>query len=786
MLRRAACSRISLAVALSPLLGVGLALGGNAPALAQAVNAGEVSASATNTTAARVLKATDENLTKKQIFKSGQTEQKVTKQQMNMLGGAAGAAQALSIAPGVLARGYGGSAGTARYEIALRGAKVGWSSVNGDAERNGITVLFDGIPMNNLTSHNGQWDSNEIPIMQLISGINIIDGPGNPASRWFDSIGGTVNFVPVQPTPKQSYEIGGLYGSQATEGAHFIANSGIHQGWSLVAAGGYLGNNSFRNGPTDGGFQAPAKSDAFFAKLTKVFNDGSVSFGGYDDNNQEQRPSPLFIPATPIAGITTAGLNANAPLYSQQTSGYYDLLSPSVWFKHIQVRDYLLYSKLALDVAPGLTFHNSLWFRHGARVHYRVNNYIPGNSPNSEYYYTEDDTYGDRGFMDWSLPYNDVKFGGDFIYQRYQPIYLGYNTPEVGSSQSNPLQISNFVIYNTFLTVFAQDTITPFPGLSITPGITGVEYQTNFYNNELGNPANVSVTGNAQKTFTQAEPSVNIRYQPVPWGSIYASYAESYQNPTDNGFGAYDGNAGSVDLATLKPVKSVDYEIGTKFLFHNIGPIEDASLDVNYFQDKLTNETIATYVTNFALTKFAAASATLKGVNIAATMDPDFNWNLFANVSFSNNRFNSFLPGGATTALTNVPVSYNPGLMFTAGVTYRTFIGNVLANAGLIDQYTGSQYLFNNLTGAPSYVKQPSYNITNLDLGADVPVPPAYSKVLKVINVSFEVTNLLGIRYDPIQYITSGGYFGGNSAGTVLVAPGAPRQYLAEITAKFN
>ena len=201
------------------------------------VNVGTVNAQSRKKAEA-LLKATSTKLTKRKIFKSTQTERVIGKRQIAANGPVAGAAQALSMAPGVAVRGYGGISGSARYEIALRGVKVGWSSVNGDVERNGITVLFDGVPMNNLISHNGGWDSNEIPIMELISGVNVIYGPGNPASRWFDSVGGTINFVPVQPTKQAGGSLGLTYGSDQTEGANLIANTGTHDGWSTVVAGG--------------------------------------------------------------------------------------------------------------------------------------------------------------------------------------------------------------------------------------------------------------------------------------------------------------------------------------------------------------------------------------------------------------------------------------------------------------------------------------------------------------------------------------------------------------------
>ena len=77
------------------------------------------------------------------------------------------AAQALTAAPGIFVYGYGGVAATARSEVVVRGVKGGWSSVNGDVLRNGISFLFDGIPMNNMISNNGQWQTTQIPIMDI-------------------------------------------------------------------------------------------------------------------------------------------------------------------------------------------------------------------------------------------------------------------------------------------------------------------------------------------------------------------------------------------------------------------------------------------------------------------------------------------------------------------------------------------------------------------------------------------------------------------------------------------
>ena len=755
-------------------------------ASSKSTSVGEVSASANALSdSAKALASTDGKLTKKKIFKSTQSQAVLGKREIKGVGPAAGSAQALSLAPGIAVRGYGGIASTARYEIAVRGVKVGWSSVNGDVERNGLTVLFDGIPMNNLISHNGGWDSNEIPILQMIHGINVTYGPGNPAGRWFDSIGGTINFIPLQPSVKPSAEIGTSFGSNGTLGYNFDLKTGMYDGWSAVLAGGYTKNNTFRTGS----FRAPAQSFAYFGKAVKTFRRGTFSLGGYVDSSREFRPN--FIPVTPIQGITTQGLNANASLYSQQTSGYYASLPESIWFKQLKVQDYMLYSKLNLHLSKDVTLHELAWYRHGHRVHYRINNYIPGNSANSEYYNPTSDTYGDKLYFDWHLPMNLLKAGGSWIHQQFTTPYAGYNTL-LGTSPSFPTQYNSDVLYNNYLTGFIQDTITPFSGFKITPGIAAVQYQTQMYNN--GNQVFTNLPAGAQNqtlinssadTISGLEPSVGVRFAPVKWGSVYASYAQSYQNPTDNNFGAYNSHGGGIDFNSLKPVKSTDYEVGAKFMVHNWMMLHNFTFNINYYYDHLANETIATYLSNIAQTKFASANAVVNGVNVAIADNPSWNWHLFANLAFNHSYYASYTPQGGGTTLHGANVSYSPDLTMSAGIDYRYYYHGFLFSPQFVDQYTSSQYLFNNVTGAPSHQKQPGYNVSNLSLGIKTTRLNQYVPTLKGVKLSVGIYNLFGARYNPIEYITSGGYFGGNSTGAILADPGAPRQYFMTVSAKF-
>jgi len=783
--------RISLAVQVSWALCAIMAV----PHVWAATSSSPVDVGAVNAKSSKkakaLLKATSTRLTKKQILKSTQTERVIGKREIADNGPVAGAAQALALAPGVTVRGYGGVSGTARYEIAVRGVKVGWSSVNGDVERNGITVLFDGVPMNNLISHNGGWDSNEIPIMQLISGINVIYGPGNPATRWFDSIGGTVNFVPVQPTSKASGTAGITYGSDQTEGTNLIMNTGTHSGWSTVVAAGFVRDNTFRTGS----FAAPTRSSAIFAKTVKTFSNGSFSVGAYADDTTEFRPN--FIPVSPIAAgpngtaITVDG-TPNTPLYSQSTTGYYSSLPESVWFKQIVVRDRMVYSQLNLDLSSDLTMHDLFWYRHGHRVHWRVDNYNYGGAPpgtvNSEYYNPRSDTYGNSLSFDWKLPMNVVKMGGSWINQTYSTPYTGYNVTD-GTSPSNPVQYNNDTLNNTYLTAFLQDAISPISAFTVTPGIAAVDFQTQFFNNGATysppGSTNQTVAPNDNMVFTRMEPSLGAVFKASKDWSLYGNAAETYQNPADNAFGAYSGS-NAINLGSLKPVKSIDYEVGTRFLIRKSAMLRHFAMNVDVYRDTLSNETLATYIStggNFATTEFASAGATYQGLNVSLQDSPSWHWHLFGNAGVTRAHFNSYVPSGSTQNYGGYPVSYSPGVTASAGIDYRIAMASYLVSPSMSDQFTGTQYLFSNVTNAPTNnVEMPSYNIVNTQVSVKT---GAQVVGLSSVTLTVGVTNLFNKQYDPIEYITSGGYFGGNSAGAVLADPGAPRQYFMNLTAKF-
>lgn len=721
------------------------------------------------------------------------------------------AAQALTAAPGVFVYGYGGVAATARSEVVLRGVKGGWSSVNGDVLRNGISFLFDGIPMNNMIANNGQWQTTQIPITNMISNIKVDYGPGAPSDRWYDSLGGTVDYIPYQPktTPGAAFTFGTDYGSYNTSITHFIANTGLYHGWSGLLAFGYAMNDTFRVGtignPT---FTAPSSGYAVHAKLLKEFSNGSVSIGYYHGRNTEFRPN--FIPLVPITpasnhnygdAVTTNGLYgpdsqpgttvpANAQYFSQATSGFYSSLAKNVWHKQIKTQSDILYGKLALAISPSLALESESWYRHGYRLHNRVVNYYgPNNGYRHEWYDPTSNTIGNSSSLAITLPGNTVTIGGYWMHADYHNPVALFNS-SMGTSRTVPQFFNADRLYTDYGTLYLQDRIGLFHNrVVITPGGEEQYFHTDYYNTGIsdfpqGNPANDSeLAPSTHKNFLQFAPSVGVQALVTDWLTLHGNFAITYENPTDSAFGA-NRAANGVNIAQLKAVKSDNVEAGFLVTKCPGAFLGRCSLDATYYHDKLSHVNVVTQTAQLSLpAAVALASSVNNGVSINFDDAPAHYLQIHGNLIAQHNYFLSYVPSGSNLNFGSFPISNNPKFSSNVGITteYAADRHRFDLTPGLWWQYVGTRYLFSNVDNAPTTQTTPGYGVVNFNTNGTLNrlFPGRLEDV--PLNLSFGVENLFNREYNPTAYITSGGYFGTSFGGYTLVDPGAPREYIFSV-----
>lgn len=747
------------------------------------------------------------------------TEATISRDELRGVSGPFGsAAQSLTAAPGIYVYGYGGVAATARSEIVLRGLKGGWSSVNGDVLRNGISFLFDGIPMNNTISNNGQWQTTQIPIMDMIHGITVGYGPGAPSTRWFDSLGGTVNYIPVQPSSTPGFKLSAGFdaGSYNTYLEHFIFNTGQFHGWSGVGAFGYASNDTFRTGTTGiPKYNAPSHGYAGYFKIRKEFSSGDISMGFYHSRNAEQRPN--FLPIDPITpayhnnygdAVTTTGLYGpdsqpatavpnGVQYYSQKTSGFYSALAKNVWNKLIKTQSDILYGKLNLTLSDHLVFHSRSWFRHGYRLHNRVVNYYgPDYAVRHEWYDPASNTIGNKSVMDILLPHNSMELGGYWMHEGYHNPVALYNTSQ-GTSQTTPAFFNADRLFTDYGFSYLQDRVSLFKDrLVITPGVAGQFFRTYYFNTGVadfpnGDPANdTQQAPPTHKSFLKPSPFVGVHYHVSPWFTLHGNYAVTYENPTDSAFGANRPTTG-VNIAALHAVKSANAEGGFLVTKCPAAFFGSCSLDATYFHDKVDHVDVVTQTAQLALpASIALASSIYNGVSFNFDDSPIRYVEIHGNGIVQHNYFLSYVPSGSTENFGKYPISNSPKVTTNIGVT-----GRFDSSHGMFSilpevwwQYVGSRYLFSNVNNAPTLQTEPGYGVVNFNTVASLHgighlfhgMPPRMAAT--PLHLSLGIENLLGNQYNPLAYITSGGYFGTSFGGYTLVDPGAPREFIVSIT----
>lgn len=751
-------------------------------AQAQTVNAGEVSASGTIS-----LPGVTQAPTQKQVFKSGNTVRVLNRKILDAAGPVAGAAQMLSYSPGVQITGYGNT-GATKYTITVNGVQQGWGSYGGFTGNGAVGVTLDGVPV--VDPGSDLWQSNMIPQQGMIQSVNTTYGPGNPVDRWYTNIGGGIEFTPVQPTARPGGDITLTYGSYGQKNIEFDLRTGNYHGWSTVLAGGAGDGNSFRKSPD--GFKSPSNDYSIYLKTVKHFSGGNVAFGGYFARSAGYRVP--VIPVSPAAGVTIGG--GSTPLYSQQTSGFYSAPSYNYYEKFDTDALWMVFGRENIDLDSSTTLHNLTYYENFTRVHSRLYNF-GGNGPKRDEYnnpYTN--VFGDKLWLTKKLPYNTVDFGGYYIHTLYNSRNNFYN-PAFGGNKGvvnagGKIRSSYFNVDD--FAMFLQDDIHPFKALHIIPGIRFVSFQTSYSNSALQDFAYAPGVGlsthcvldgsTATSGITQAtdqgsscgshvsrngvEPSIAANLQVMPWMTLYSSYGEALRTP---GLGGGGGLFQKINPTTGYELELGQYyDIGAKFHVENSRFLRHFAAGVDYFHLRYAKQSLSTQLAN-GNALFASGSSIYQGVNMFADDNPLYNLYVFGNASFVNAKYQTYVTGGTSYGGRHVP--YVPSVNFNLGAYYDYPIGSMLLEPRIWYQYTGSQYIFSNVTGAPSNQQMPGYGTLNLSAKLTVPVNLPYAG-RKTMDIALTALNVTNNKYNEYEYITSGGYLGGSSAGDTLAYPGAP------------
>ncbi|MDD2750590.1 MAG: TonB-dependent receptor [Acidithiobacillus sp.] len=755
----------------------------------QSIAVGEVSSNVVTQSA--YAQHTPELPKQKHIFKSGISSKVLGRKEIEAAGPGAGGAQMLNFAPGVSTLASYGT-GAAKAQISIDGIKQGWGNPKGSEAAHSIAISFDGIPMNNPAT--GLWQSPQVNQPSMIQGIHVTYGPGNPENRWYNNIGGGIDFVPIQPTNKPGASIGMSYGSNDFKNIHFDVRTGNFDGFSAVLAGGVSSGNSFIGVPSGtsllspSGVVLPSNSYAWFFKIRKRFRRGDDSFGAYLAKGSAYKP--YDIPVSAAAGTTINGFDYKTnkpipgPLYSQQTSGFYNAAP----YKIDSNSTWMFYNKLNVDIGAATWLHNDIWYRYGHRLHNRYVSYGVGAPNTNEYNDPHSETYGDKLWFDSKLPYNKLGFGGYFIksrdnsknafYSQYAPYYATRFVP-------NDKYRSNFLDV-TDVAAFFQDKIHPISSVDITPGVRVEQFQMNYTpfttetfpeSSQLYPKGNQAILPADSRSLSAVEPSVNISWRPIHHLALFAGYSEAYQTPA---FGGGGGPFQAIPASSLSLEKGQNYQAGFKVHVAHDGYLHHFLFSANWYFTRFSNQYLPITLTNGDVIN-ADGTSDYEGVNIYAVDNPLYWLHTFANLSFQKAYFSNYTVKGKS--YDGLPVANVPDATFNIGAYTKSFVDGILLEPRIWVQYTGPQSLYDSITKSPSATaKLPSYTLLNLALHSKIPMHMAY---FRNVGVDVDLLNVLGNRYNSYEYISSGGTYGPNTKGDLIGLPGAPRTFYVSLTANF-
>ena len=418
------------------------------------------------------------------------------------------------------------------------------------------------------------------------------------------------------------------------------------------------------------------------------------------------------------------------------------------------------------------------WYRYFDRTHSGTINWsVPAGGTSGSYLWTNPlPVFGEKANFNWSIPRNDIKFGEYYINQTY-----------TSKNDFEPLTHSGIIYAITSKfedeSLFAQDKIKLLKNLSITPGL---DYAILGYNNVTNNYVTNGPYSYTENRNYELEPSIGINYRLlhnlILYGNYSTIYSPSYTSVTQA------NNYTPTYLS--KPTTVEDAEIGFKILIKKSIYLHHFVFNANYFQNSLGKAPLTTFVhnnipPNYGQLLISYDKSFYKGISIDAEDNPINNLHVYLNYTGISANYTYYI-NSKNLLFNGYPVSNVPDYTFNVGAFYRIPENSSIYTVKLWDTDTGSQYLFNNLADHPSSSqKMPAYDIVNTSISLRTILLNNIIPGVKTTDLSFSVYNLLNKEYNSDAYISSGGYFGGNSAGDILAYPGAPREFFLSATMKF-
>jgi outer membrane receptor protein involved in Fe transport len=665
---------------------------------------------------------------------------------------------------------------------------------------------FDGVAINDIfnggvTGEAATFNS-VLFIPENVDSVELDRGINNPAVNSYNSLGGTINFLPKRPAASPGATLATSYGSFDSYTARGSVDTGDLYGLKQLLQFDYRQSNGWQP------YTSNRNTNAYYSGVYNAPNGNEVTLVAVLNENRGHDPFDMAVPLL------------------QQYGGFYQY-APSVATATAKDTEDMIILGYKATVASNITFSNKLF---GGGQDFLRTSYanpadsnspyeLPNQAENYNYWiynpfgptYNPKTTFGSDtagtdyhfyGYTNWAVgdtptltvavPYNTFAVGGNVTYGQLhsreywfgsQPVpqTLGYN--DAWDEHDRRL----------FASAYVQDDIRLLnDALTITPG---VKYEYAYTSDSDAIAVFYPYGGSVSNHTSFVSPTIGVNYKLTNQIAFNFAFGQNIKFPDISAYyNDVPGTTSSTPLTPqpvqIKPEHVTDYELGARYKAGGFS----AALDVyredftSIFIDTFNPATYSTYVTN-------GGDATYQGIELQLADQMHFeHWgdlnsylNYARNEAAYTSKFCADSVGSTLSAASDTstcfqvtpgePVPDVPSTLVTGGATW-VWKGFRFDAQG---RYIGSQYTLNETTGVNSDVKIASYFLMDVGLAKTFDVSSS-SYWGKSVKLSIKVNNLFDKYYYNEAYVEANGKYAGP---TEFAAPGAPRSVIGKVEVAF-
>jgi iron complex outermembrane recepter protein len=682
---------------------------------------------------------------------------------------------------------------------------------------------YDGVQINDIFNGGvtNEADNVNNALLQVsnIDSIDIYRGINNPSVNSYNSLGGTIDFIPRQPSATAGALVGASYGSFDSSEVHAQINSGDVFGVRNLLAVSYAYSDGW-----DRGFDPDTNLNIFYSGQYTAPNGDELR--GFVVVNQNIGHTIFDVPvqllqqhggffqfpqsfenendsSTDVLGVFdySANLGSKVTFDSKFFGGGNsytrtsfanpaDRMSSAQPFEQSSQSESTNFWSGSSKNCTTIGSDDCDMFPAGPTYLQGVTSAAAVEAGTQFHLYVYDDwAFGYQPKLTLDLPYDLVTIGGNVTYGELNSKEYFFGTAQVP-------QIDGFNDAwdewdeRLLGSVYVQDNIHLLDDkLSITPGVKFIYAYTSdsdvigiFY----------PFGGSPHNETTFVSPTIGVNYKVTDQFAVFAAFGRNLKLPDISAYyGSLAGNfvpgvttaANSVPAVTIQPEYVNDYEIGARYQQGGFSGSLNFYLEdfTNTFVDLFDDTTDQTLVANGGSSKYEGIEFQLiDDLGERPWGDLRLNFNFAYNEAEFTSNFETDAAGlGLSDADVEVksgtPVPEVPNYLVAGDILWTWHNWRVDVNA----DYVGSQFVNNEVTFAASTTTLPSYTIVNAQIAKTLDIDQPWLKTLKF---SLNANNI-GNTY----YFTGGEVekIKGVAAGGLYAIPGAPQSFLGTIEAAF-